>query len=157
MVNYLEELANKPKRWWGFWAIAPLLILTCLSMTLVAYDREGQTGLGRALVILCDVAGVLLVLGLWDARRFFWCFRLIGLLVFLAYGWYIYDEVLTSDKPFFGKTHQRGEASPINSLLGFAFIGIPALLFAVKPSVIRDQLGKPSDEPVAENDETPSR
>ncbi len=133
MVNYLDELATKRKRWWGFWVLAPVILLSCVSMTLVAFDREGQTTLGRTLIIAIDVVAALLLLGLWDARRFYWCFRLIGLMVFLSYAWYIYDEFAHTDHPFFGKPGDHTEQSPINSLLGFAIIGIPALIFAVRP------------------------
>jgi hypothetical protein len=133
MVNYLDELATKPKRWWGFWVLAPVILLSCVGMTLAAFNRESQTTFGQALIVLIDLVALLLLLGLWNARRFYWCFRAIGLVVFCAYAWYLFDEFTRSDQPAFDKPARRGEQSPVNSLLGFVIIGIPALIFALRP------------------------
>ncbi len=111
------------------WALSPFVLLFAVLMPLLIDEWTlTRVGVVGALELMC----LALLAGFWlPARVGHAAFRVLAALVFLAYTVYIINEFLLADARFtpFGP---RGEVSPLNALLGFLFIGLPCLLFAVR-------------------------
>ena len=81
------------------------------------------------LVVLgLDACALLLLLALYDLKRFWWAGRGATGIVFIAFVAYFADEI-HSGKPWrFGS---RSEETPLNALLGLIFIGLPCLRYTL--------------------------
>lgn len=77
-----------------------------------------------------ELASILLLIGLYDVRRFSWALRGLSLLVFAAYAMYFVYEAFVLRAPF-RLLGPRGEESTRNSILGLIFIGLPCLGYAL--------------------------
>jgi hypothetical protein len=96
---------------------------------------------------------VALLAGFWLPERIGrWAFRSVAGAVFVAYAAYLIYEFLFSDMPF-RLPESRGNASPLNALLGFAIIGLPNLWYALFGRfTLREYEPEPEiDEPVDDN------
>jgi uncharacterized protein YegJ (DUF2314 family) len=110
-----------------FWALAPVLLLFAGSNLLFI---DNWTGTSIAVVAALDAGCLLLVLVLYDPKRFHWAARGLTGMVFATYLAYLVYEFVLSGKPWLRRT-PRGEAAPINALLGFVIIGLPALRYTL--------------------------
>ena len=101
MTNARDDFAPR-KRGLSFWLLAPLtaLIMVILPVVYAVSPTRTVSASTIALFATIELAGVCVILGLWDPRRFHVCLRALGLLVFLLYGWYFVDEYWIQGKPF---------------------------------------------------------
>src|SRR5438309_11548115 len=106
-----------------FWALSPFLLLFCILMPLTVQHWDAKAFLITACV---EIPAILLLIGLYDSRRFDWALRSLAILVFLAYAVYFIDEAFILRAPF-RLIESRAGASPRNALLGLIFIGLPCL------------------------------
>lgn len=110
------------------WALSPFILLFVIFMPLCI---DEWTATRVLLIVGMELMCVSLLAGFWlPARIGFWAFRFLAGMVALAYAAYLIDEFFFSKKPM-SVTGSRGEASPLNALLGFVVIGVPSLLYAV--------------------------
>ena len=123
-MNAPERIEN-PSR--GIWLIAtPAAVLATIVMFLF-FDQRGWSRddiLFEAILVVISLA---LILTLVSPRMFWWAPRVLALIIFGAYLWYLAYELLT--QPFVAP-RSRGAANPINAILGFCVFGIPCLLYA---------------------------
>lgn len=132
-----------------FWGVVPLGAILLGLMTLV----ETEWNHTRAVIIGgMDFTFLLLALGLYDPRRFSWALRSVMGIVFLFYGWYVLDQVVFSGHPW-RWPRSRGEVSQVNAILGLLYIGIPALLYALRGFAIHKNSGATSEGEVSQNNE----
>ncbi|HWC99824.1 MAG TPA: hypothetical protein VG456_23850 [Candidatus Sulfopaludibacter sp.] len=75
-----------------------------------------------------DVLAVLMILALYNPKRFHWAGRVATSLVFLAFLVYLIDEIASGHSWHFGP---RSEPSPVNALMGLLIIGVPCLRYTV--------------------------
>jgi hypothetical protein len=112
----------------GRWTLTPFVLLCAIVMPLAMRDLTiGQL----ALAILIELALLSLLAGLWlPPKMGRLAFRVLSGLVFAAYAAYLIYEFFFSGKAI-AVPGSRAEAAPINALLGFLVIGVPAFKFAV--------------------------
>ena len=107
-----------------FYCTAPLLVALLVVLPLAASPPEPTGWIGVVAVELC---AALLLLGLFDNRRFWWCLRGVGAFVFLAY--VIYMLVTAFSGQWFGNG-RKSSVSAFNAVLGLIFFGLPGLWYA---------------------------
>ncbi len=76
------------------------------------------------------VIGIALILGMFNPVRFGWALRIVSGVVFVAYAAYLVAELMEGN----GKLTMpgsRGEANPVNAILGLLVIGFPALMYTL--------------------------
>jgi len=124
-----EDLKLKSDRWWGAYVLIPTILLMQIPVVLRSIENisTGNTvGAIVGTVFFCTC--LLLCLGLYAPSTFFFAFRIIGLVVFLAYIAYAIDcyhsGAFTSKK--------RSEVSLVNAIFGLFIWGIPGLLVFLK-------------------------
>ena len=113
-----------------FWALSPFLLLFAVAMPLLE-----NSWTSTKVVVVCglDACAILLILMLFDSKRFWWAGRGVTAIVFLAFVAYLADEV-HSGKPWrFGS---RSESTPLNALVGLVIIGLPCLRYAIMGSFL---------------------
>ncbi len=111
------------------WALTPFVLLFAISMPLL---MEEWTPTRVALMVGVELVCLSLLAGFWlPSRLGHWAFRGLSDLVFLAYAAYVVDMFFLKDQPGVS-SGRRSDASPLNALLGFVVIGLPALWFALK-------------------------
>lgn len=108
-----------------FWCTAPFLMATIVLLPLLARPTEpsGQFVLGAVVLLCCFV-----LLGLWDAERFWWCWRAVGGII--ASGYLAFLITAIAEGQWFGNG-RRSAATVLNALLGLIFFGYPAFMWAV--------------------------
>lgn len=108
-----------------FWCIAPFLIATIVVLPLAARPPKptGWIILG-SFVLLCFFA----LLGFWNAKRFWWCWRAVGGIV--AAGYLAYLISMIANGQWFGDG-RTSSASAFSALLGFIAFGYPGFMYAV--------------------------
>jgi len=106
-----------------FWTLAPVVLLFIIVTAVFHQPSSAQSTL---VLVGVDVLGVLLVLALYNPKRFHSAGRAATALVFLAYLLYLIDEIASGHSWHFGP---RSESSPLNALLGLVIIGIPCLRY----------------------------
>jgi hypothetical protein len=108
-----------------FWGLSPFLLFFAVYMT----SLEGPWSATNIVVVsVLDVSVLLLILALYDRKRFWWAGRGVTSLVFLTFLAYLADEI-HSGKPWtFGS---RSESTPLNALLGLLFFGLPCLRYTI--------------------------
>ena len=109
-----------------FWGTAPFLLGGAFAIPLSVHDWTLQKAL---LVTALSTACICALFALRDAQRYPWAARTLTGLVFAAYAGYLCDELLFSNAPIVPT--RRSEASPWNSIVGFAVIGLPALWYTL--------------------------
>ena len=108
-----------------FWGASPFLLLFAIILPLMPGPWSATS---IALVSGLDATALLLILALYDPKRFWWAGRSATGIVFVAFVAYLADEI-SSGKPWrFGP---RSEDSPVNALLGLLFIGLPCLRYTL--------------------------
>lgn len=110
------------------WALSPFVLLFAVLMPMLIDEWT----IGRAVLMVCmELMCFCLLAGFWLPPRIgFWAFRILAGMVAVSYAAYIVYEFFFTDKSF-TVSGRRSDASPLNALLGFLFIGVPSLLFAV--------------------------
>lgn len=108
-----------------FWCTAPFLLATVFLLPLLARSPEptGWVILG-VVVLLC----VCVLLGLWNAERFCWCWRAVGGIVAGSYLAYLISMIAAGD--WFGDG-RRSSATAFNALVGLIVFGYPGFMYAV--------------------------
>lgn len=99
-----------------FWALAPLLILCAVVLSL---NTNPSSPLHVAVLILADAFILLLVIGLYNPRRNHWALRCVTGVVFVAYLGYWIDELRVGK--LFPST-DRGVESILAATLGLAIM-----------------------------------
>ena len=138
MAKFGENLASGSRL--IFWGVVPLGAILLGLMTLV----ETEWNHTRAVIIGgMDFTFLLLALGLYEPRRFSWALRSVMGIVFLFYCWYVIDQAVFSGHPWRWPL-SRGEVNPVKALRGLLYIGIPALVYALRGFAIHKNRGRPS-------------
>lgn len=108
-----------------FWCIAPFLVASIVILP-IAVRPPAPTGwlVLVAYLLLC----IALFFGLWDAKRFWWCWRAVGGIIALSYLAYLIAMVVEGQ--WFGDG-RRSSATAINALVGFFVFGYPGFMYAV--------------------------
>jgi hypothetical protein len=109
-----------------FWALAPLSFVCAV---LISWKEDSWFSTSGLIVVTLDVLVLLLILGLYDPKLFWWAARGATGIVFLAYLAYLADEV-ASGKPW--TPGPRTEDTPFNALRGLVVIGVPCLIYTIR-------------------------
>ncbi len=122
-----------------FWCTAPFLVATIVLLPLLARPLEatGWVTLG-VFVLLC----IFVLIGLWSAERFWWCWRAVGGII--AGGYLSYLVAMIAEGQWFGDG-RRSSTTAFNALLGLIVFGYPGFMYAV--------LGRLSWKPEQEYDD----
>ena len=110
-----------------FWAITPCILLFLIVMPFLVPHWNSQI-IGMLLAFW--VIGIALILGMFNPVRFGWALRIVSGVVFVAYAAYLVAELMEGN----GKLTMpgsRGEANPVNAILGLLVIGFPALMYTL--------------------------
>lgn len=110
-----------------FWCLAPFLILFAIAMPFLVME---WTLVRAVLIIALEVVAWLLVLGLWNPRRFGWALRVVTAVVFGVCLTAIIDELFFNSEKFTFSEIFSGKAS-LGTLKGFAFLGISCLTYTL--------------------------
>ena len=108
-----------------FWCIAPFLVATIVLLPLLARPPEPT---GWVILAVLDLLGLFVLLGLWNAERFWWCWRAVGGIVAGAYLAYLVSTIAQGQ--WFGDG-RRSSATAFNALLGLVVFGYPGFMYAV--------------------------
>ncbi|GAB5404583.1 MAG: hypothetical protein Aurels2KO_28140 [Aureliella sp.] len=108
-----------------FWCTAPFFVLTLVLLPLLA-NPDGVTR--WILLGGFELLAFFTLLGLYDAVKFDWCWRIVGALVFVAYAMYLYSMLAAGN--WFGDL-RRSSATALNALLGLIIFGYPGFMYAV--------------------------
>jgi hypothetical protein len=122
-----------------FWALSPFLVFLIVGMPLLV---DGWWPWSNILVFGLDAIAALLLLALYDNKRFWWASRGVTGVVFLAYLGYLVDES-RSGKPW--RLGPRSEESPVDALLGLLIIGLPSLRYTLAGRFSWDRHQVPRD------------
>lgn len=108
-----------------FWCIAPFLLATIVLLPLVARPphTSGWIVLGTV-VLLC----VCVLFGLWNAERFWWCWRAVGGIIAGGYLAYLINMIAAGE--WFGDG-RRSSTNAFNALMGLMVFGYPGFMYAV--------------------------
>jgi hypothetical protein len=106
-----------------FWSLTPFVILFAVAMT---FTNRDWAPTDIVFIVICDLSSLLLILGLWDPRRFHWAHRSVTGAVFGAYLLYLIDG-LWGGKGW-NPPSSRSEPAPLNALFGLLVIGVPCLM-----------------------------
>jgi hypothetical protein len=123
-----------------FWSLAPAIVIFLVAIPFLV--PKWTSGIVLMLMAFW-IVGVALILGMLNPSRFGWAFRVVGAMVFLIYVAYALAELVEHNWKLI-RPRSRGEANPVNALIGLVVIGGPALMYAV---LGRFSLRKEEDEP----------
>jgi hypothetical protein len=110
-----------------FWALSPFLLAFLVAMPFLIPKWNSTTVI---LMVGLESLCVLVLLGLLNPLRFWWAWRGVGALIFLAYAAYVISMFIESG----GKITvgwSRAETSVFNAVLGLLVFGLPGLLYAI--------------------------
>jgi hypothetical protein len=126
-----------------FWCTAPFLVATIFLLPLLARPPEvtGWVVLGAV-----DVLAILVLFGLYNGDRFWWCWRGVGAIVFVGYLAYLISMLIAGQ--FIGDG-RRSSATALNALMGLIVFGYPGFMYAVFGRFT----WRPEPAPAAEFDE----
>lgn len=116
-----------PPRGFFFWTLSPFLVLFIVVMGLLI-DKSEPTKL--VLLLTIELLAILTLLGLFNARRFWWAWRGVGAIIFLGYVAYLIAMVIESNG-MVKMPARRSEASLVNAVIGLCIIGLPGLWYAL--------------------------
>lgn len=119
MGNVVEHLTSGSR--FLFWGIVPLG--TFLMVLLNIGSRWDNKGIALLLLAI-DFTFLLLVIGLYDPKRFSWAWRLLMAGLYVAYSIYTIHTIFFAPR--------RHWTDGLDALHGFIVIGIPALLYATR-------------------------
>ena len=122
-----------------FWTLAPFLVLFVIVMPLSITE---WTIAKVVLITVIDTAALLLVIGLYNTKKFWWALRGVTAIVFFAYLGFLIDELIHGHISLKGLL--LGD-SPLQVIKTFMGIGIPCLLYSL--------LGRFSRRGVRKNDD----
>jgi hypothetical protein len=108
-----------------FWCTAPFLIATILLLPLLARPPEVT---GWFVLAAVDVLAILVLFGLYNPARFWWCWRGVGAMVCLGYLAYLISMILTGQLVGNGR---RSSATALNAMIGLIVFGYPGFMYAV--------------------------
>lgn len=108
-----------------FWCTAPFLILTLVLLPLLVRPPHP---LGWVAVAGVELFAGSLLLGLYDPKRYWWCWRIFGGIVFLAYLVYVVGMIVQGQ--WFGDG-RKGGTNALNALIGLIVFGYPGFMYAV--------------------------
>ena len=113
------------KRWWGFYALSPILLLSALIITFQTITNTFNGNLpgvivGIVVAMVC-ITGTLL---LYAPYTFHNALRFIGLTITFVYIAYFIDSLFNGSY----LSAKISSASAINALMGFIVFGIPGFL-----------------------------
>ena len=115
---------------WFFWVLAPIMLVTAVSLPFLDEPPTWQ-----GLVVLYLVCGTLLLatLGLANTRRFRWALKCVAVAVLVAYSGYLASECWEwwHGKPF-GFGSPRGRSTLFNAARGFVVFAIPLVIFLLR-------------------------
>jgi hypothetical protein len=112
-----------------FWALSPCLLAFAVALPLLTSSWPLESIL---LVSVLSGTSLLLVLALYDLKRFAWAGRSATAIVFVAYVAFLVDEIHKGDPWRFAP---RSDGSPLDALLGLVVIGLPCLRYTVTGSL----------------------
>lgn len=137
MVRFGDVLFNGSR--FIFWMLSPILVFILVGMPLLDHRWRPWSSI---IIFGIDATAVLLLLALYDSKRYWWAARGVTGVVFIAYLGYLGDEI-QSGKPWrFGP---RSEESPLNALLGLLIIGLPCLRYTLAGRFTWDRHRVPRD------------
>jgi hypothetical protein len=108
-----------------FWSLAPFLVLFAVVMPLSITEWNVTRVI---LITVMDAAALLLVIGLYNTKRFWWALRGVTMIVFFGYLAMLIDELIHGDTTVKGLL--RGE-SPLEVIKTFIGVAIPCLLYTL--------------------------
>jgi hypothetical protein len=108
-----------------FWALSPFLLLFVVVMSLKVDSWSATSSL---LILGLDACALLLILALYDLKRFWWAGRGVTGIVFVAFLAYFADEIHRGQPWRFGP---HSEDTPLNALMGLIVIGFPCLRYTL--------------------------
>ncbi|TWT64788.1 hypothetical protein CA85_35730 [Allorhodopirellula solitaria] len=123
-----------------FWCTAPFLIAF---MVLFPFLMQSSEPSGWMVVVGCQVFAMFVLLGLYDSKRFWWCWRAVGAMVFLAYVAYLIYAIAQG-------RWVRGPATVLKAMLGLLAFGVPGIIYAIRgSSTLHDnaEIGDPYEDP----------
>ena len=139
----------RPHRGLMFWAITPLLMLF---VVLMPFQIQRHDLPAIAVLVLMEIVGVLMLLGLYDPHRFAWAWRGVGGLVFLTYAAYV--VVMLVDRQW-QLPANRAQGNLFNAIAGLCAFGLPGLWWAVfgrVPPIFRGSLHPDADAEISNRD-----
>ena len=107
------------------WTFAPIVLLFII---VTPFHKGEWSAQSVILVVGVDALGILLLLALYNPKRFHRAGRAATGLVFLAFLAYLIDEIASGHSWHFGP---RSEPSPVNALLGLVVFGVPCLRYTL--------------------------
>ena len=108
-----------------FWSLSPCLVLFAIVMPLSITEWNVARII---LVTVMDVAALLLVIGLYNTKKFWWALRVVTAIVFCGYLMLLIDELLHGDTTI--NRLLRGD-SPVEVIKTFIGVGIPCILYTL--------------------------
>ena len=105
-----------------FWVLSPFLLLFVFAMPFVVHEWWPWS---NVLVFALDAIVVLLLLALYDVKRFWWAARGVTAIVFLSFVVYLADQIRS------GKPWRFGQEPPLEALLGLLIVGLPSLRYTL--------------------------
>ena len=108
-----------------FWCTAPSFVAAILLLPLLSHPPEST---GWIVLGAFELLAVFALLGLYDADRFNWCWRIVGGIVFSGYIAYFISMVATGR--WFGEG-RRSSTTAINALIGVFVFGYPGFMYAI--------------------------
>lgn len=108
-----------------FWCTAPFLVATIVLLPLLARPTEPS---GWIVLGAVELLAVFVLLGLYSPDRFWWCWRVVGGIVFAGYLAYLISMVKAGE--WFGDG-RRSSTTVFNALIGLVVFGYPGFMYAV--------------------------
>jgi hypothetical protein len=114
-----------------FWTLSPFILIFLIAMTfiipIVVPEFNWKYIIG---IVIAWIAGVSLILGLFNPEKYSFCLRIVTGLVFVFYCIYALYELMEHYGILEG-AESHNEPSPKSALLGLMVIGIPSLVFTI--------------------------
>jgi hypothetical protein len=110
-----------------FWSLAPFLILFAIVMPLSVTQ---WTATKIILVSVSEITALLLVLGLWNPKRFRWALRGVAAIVFGICLTAVIEELFFKGKRFTIGEIVSGDAQ-LGALKAFVFLGTSCLVYTL--------------------------
>lgn len=107
-----------------FWCTAPFFILTLVLLPILS-NPVGLTG--WIVLGTFEALAIFALVGLYDSRRFDWCWRIVGGIVCFGYVTYFLQMVVCGQ--WFGDG-RRSSSTALNALIGFFYFGYPGFMYA---------------------------
>lgn len=108
-----------------FWCTAPFFALTLALLPILAKP----VGVAGWIVLgAFEALAIFALIGLYDSRRFNWCWRIVGGIVFTGYSAYLISMIVSGQ--WFGDG-RRSTTTALNALFGLIVFGYPGFMYAV--------------------------